>query len=145
MRPGLPAIVKLAERLLLEIEVAVSRFSHAHRYTMGSDLRSQMYQILMLANRAWREPARRTVRLEQLSREIDLFKLRLQIARNINACSSARQWEMIVRLAAQLGRQCGGWQREHRRMEQNASAPQASAQRLPILSTRAASSNEASL
>lgn len=38
----LPPIVKASERLMREIEIAVTRFPRAHRYTLGSDLRSDV-------------------------------------------------------------------------------------------------------
>lgn len=138
MAPGLPSIVKLASRLMLEVEVAVSRFTRAHRYTIGAELRAQIFEISAMTQEAWRDRARRAERLADLSREIDRFKLRLQLAQDLGVCSFA-QMEQLIRLAVQLGRQCGGWQREQSRTRQNAPAPAASVQRPQTLSIRVAS------
>lgn len=138
MAPGLPSIVKLASRLQLEVNAAVARFTRAHRYTVGAELRTSIFEVVFIAHEAWRERGQRAAHLAALSREIDRFKLRLQLAQDLGVCSFA-QMQMLIRLAVQLGRQCGGWQREQSRARQNAPAPQASAQRPPILSTRAAS------
>ena len=49
MAYGLPPIVKAAERVMGEIEIAVTRFPRAHRYTLGSDLRQQAMAVARLA------------------------------------------------------------------------------------------------
>ena len=50
-----PPIVKLAFGLLRDIELAVSKFPRCHRYGVGEDLRRNAREVLLVANRAWRD------------------------------------------------------------------------------------------
>ena len=68
---ALPPIVKLAERLLLEIEQAVRSFPRHHKYTLGTDLRQQAMEVVRLCNRAWRDRARQGHWTERLVWAID--------------------------------------------------------------------------
>jgi hypothetical protein len=81
----LPKIVKCAERVMAEIEIAVTRFPRAHRYTLGSDLRQQSMAVARLAHKAWRDRDQQTERIEQLSEAIDDLKLRMQLGQQVRA------------------------------------------------------------
>jgi len=139
----LPPIVKLAERLLLEIEQAVRRFARYHKYALGADLRAQAMHVCRLAQRAWRDAKRQAEWLAQLVWAVDDLKLTLQLGSRIKAFASFAQFEMLARLAADLGKQTGGWYKQKHLKGQNADAVTASPQRAQILSTRAASNLEA--
>ncbi len=121
-----------------EIEIAVTRFPRAHRYTLGSDLRSDTMRVARLAHKAWREREQQSDRIDELAEAIDDLKLRMQLAQQVKAFASFAQFEMLARLAGDLGRQCGGWQKRRKDKGQNASAS-VPAQRPSILSSRAAS------
>jgi len=78
---ALPPIVRLAERLLVEIEQAVRRFpSRYHRYAIGAVLRAQAMSVAKLAHRAWRDRQNQvrssawTPELEQLWRPLLVTK-----------------------------------------------------------------------
>jgi hypothetical protein len=141
----LPPIVKLAERVLLEVELVVRGFPRYHKYTIGSELREQARNAVRYAHRAWRDQARRPEWTGKLAFAIDDLKLSLQLGKQVQAFKSFRQFEVIARLAAELGRQCGGWRKQQSK-GQNArpAAEPSSAQRPQILSSRDAS-QEASL
>ncbi len=47
-----PPILRLVERLLVELEEAVRRFPRYHKYTLGSELRTQAMRIACLSHRA---------------------------------------------------------------------------------------------
>lgn len=49
MKQNLPPVIKLCERLLVDIELAVRRFARFHKYTFGSDLRTQAMNVTRLA------------------------------------------------------------------------------------------------
>ena len=138
MRDSVPKLAKDAERLLAEIEEAVTRFPRRHRYTLGSDLRVQAMAIARLAHRAWRDSTNRTARIVELSDAIDDLKLRLQLGQQVHAFVSFAQFEALGRLIVGIGRQCGGWQKRRNASGQSGmvSAP---GQRPPILSSHAAS------
>ncbi len=133
-----PPIIKAAERLLLEIEQAVRQFPRYHRYAVGADLRKQAMTVFSSANRAWRDRARQTELVGQLVWDIDSLKQHLQLAKLLHAFNSFRRFEMLARLAQDLGAQAGGWSR--RLSAPSAQNAQASgvAQRGQKLSTRTA-------
>lgn len=135
----LPPIVKLAERLLAEIEAAVRRFPRSYRYTHGSDLRAHAMKVAKLCHRAWRDRSRQTQWTSELVYAIDDLKLTMRLGQQIHAYVSFRQFEALYRLAIDLGRQCGGWLKQQRLKGQNAPASEAPEQRSSILSPRAAS------
>ena len=138
----LPPILKLAERLVVEIEQAVRSWPRYHKYTHGSTLRTQAIEVLQLANRAWRTRNQRSEWTGKLVWAVDDLKQSLQIGKHIKAFASFAQFEAIYQLAEELGKQCGAWharQSEKHPKSQNAGAQNATPQRAQILSARAAS------
>ena len=134
-----PPIIKAAERMAVEIDNAVRRFGRYHRYQIGSDLRARAQQVFINANNAWRERADQARWVAVLVRDIDALKQLLQIGKGVGAFASFRQFEMLIRLAEQLGSQAGGWRR-HLASSSHAQNAQAdgAAQRGKKLSTRTA-------
>ncbi len=96
----LPPIVRLAERLLLEIELAVRAFPRYHKYAVGAELREQARNAARLTHRAWRDRARQAEWTGKLAFAIDDVKLTLQLGKQVQAFKSFRQFEAIARLAA---------------------------------------------
>ncbi|MBN4937303.1 four helix bundle protein [Stenotrophomonas maltophilia] len=137
-----PPIIKAAERMAVEIENAVRKFPRYHRYhryQIGSDLRARAQQVFINANNAWRERAEQARWVAVLVRDIDALKRLLQIGKGVGAFASFRQFEMLIRLAEELGMQAGGWRRRLREVS-HAQSAQANgvAQRGKKLSTRTA-------
>ena len=133
-----PAIVKASERVLLEIEKAVRGFPRYHKYACGADLRCDARQVAKCAERAWRDHQRRALWVGRLVFAVDDLKRDLQLSLRIQAFGSFREFEALARLVADLGRQCGGWQKQQSK-RQNPGAQTGASERPQILSTRAAS------
>jgi hypothetical protein len=138
----LPPIVKQAERLLYEIEVAVRRFPRFHKYQIGADLRAMAMEIAKLTHRAWRDRAHQTEWIARLVWKIDELKIVLQLGTRVRAFASFAQFEMLARLASNLGKQAGGWQKTKHPKGQNPTS-RATSKRAQILSARPASIHEA--
>jgi hypothetical protein len=132
-----PPIVKLTERLLAEVELAVIRFPRFHRYASGADLRRDARAVASIAIRAWRDQHQRADRLVELVHAVDELKLSLQLSKRVEAFRSFAQFEALARLVSDLGRQCGGWQKKHSKSQNRASDP--SSGRATTLSARGAS------
>lgn len=132
-----PAIVQLAERVLVEIEQAVRGFPRYHKYAVGAELRSRARCAAQAACRAWRDVGYRTARLRELDAAIDNLKLELQTAQRLHAFKSFAQFECIARNVSNLGRQFGAWQRQH--LKGQSQQTDSSAGRAQILSARDAS------
>ena len=112
MHQALPPIAKLAQRLLVDIEQAVRGFVRYDRNSVGADLRAQAMQVVRICHRAWRDRPRVRYWTDQLVWAIDELKLTLQLAKDLRAFRSFNQFEQLIRLAEDLGRQAGGWKRQ---------------------------------
>ena len=137
----LPPIVKAAERLLVDIEQAVSRFPRAHRYAIGSDLRKKAMHVYSQACRAWRETTHKRHHVERLVWMVDELQQHMQIAKLLHAFVNFRQFEHLARQVNAIGAQAGGWRRNFQQSPsvQNAAGLKTGPQRDQKLSTRAAS------
>jgi hypothetical protein len=137
-----PPIVKVAERLMLDIERCVGGFTRSHKFAIGLDLRASARSLALLAHRAWRQRDQQRQRVDELVWAVDDMKIVLQLACQLRAFASFGQFEAVMRTARDLGRQVGAWNRQLNPKGQNA-APVPAGQRTQILSTRAASHHEA--
>ena len=132
----LPPIVKLAERLLVDIEHAVARFGRGFKYGFGAALREQAMHVALVAHRAWRDRAHQVEHIADLVRAVDDLKLRLQVGQRIHAFTSFAQFEQLARTASALGKQTGGWHRQQQHPMSQSGHRDAGGQRAPILSSR---------
>lgn len=100
-----------AQQLLLQVELAVRSFARWHKYTLGSELRQQAMAVCRLVARAAQQGdvQRRVAVLERLVWEIEDFKIRLQLAKELQAFASFAQFQCLAELAVALGKQSGGW------------------------------------
>ena len=133
-----PPIVKQAERVMREVEVAVRHFARYHKYSVGADLRDGARDVARLTHRAWRDSGRKSEWIDALVFAVDDLKLTLQLAKELQAFRSFSQFEGLARLVSDLGRQCGGWQRQRRQGQDGRTS--SSAQRSQRLSACDASS-----
>jgi len=131
--------VKDAQRARAAIEQAFTRMARRHKYSTGVDLRSAAKGVVLVALRAWRDPAGRLDRVRQLCEAVDALKVDLQLGKDVDAFRSFREFEAIVRLVDEVGRQSGGWLKRLLPKGQDARADHPPAQRAPILSSRSAS------
>ena len=144
MSANLPPIVKLAERLMLEVERAVRAFPRYHKYSLGQELRQQCRDVVRLCYRAWRARDQQQVLLPALVEGVDDIKLSLQLGSQLRAFRSFDQFEALLRVALDLGRQAGGWRRQvlsHPKGQNPEPVP--ARERAHTLSTRSASTQGA--
>ena len=112
MKRAYPPIFKLAERIVLQLEIAVRGFARYHKYTLGTDLRQQAMHVYRLAHRAWRNKAQQLDWLSQLVWAVDELKLSIQLAQQLKIFASFGQFEQIAQLVADMGKQTGGWYKQ---------------------------------
>jgi hypothetical protein len=115
MTPRVPDIVRLSERILLEVERAVVNFPKRHRYgeSAGGELRRSARDVVRATQHAWRAHHDRGPAIAALSAAIDALKVELQLCQSLGAFSSFGVFETLITLAQDIGRRCGGWQRKH--------------------------------
>jgi hypothetical protein len=136
-----PPILQAIQRLRSDIERAVPGFPRKYRYSLGAQLREEIHAVARLANRAWRDRVQVRRWTTSLVWAVDELKQTMQVAKEVKAFASFAQFEMLVREAEELGKQCGGWKRQHRAdhpIGQNAPG-YAQGQRAQTLSTSGAS------
>lgn len=136
-----PDVAKKAERLLADIEQTVKAFARYHKYTLGSEIRTQAMTVVRMCHRAWRDQSRQAHWLSELVWSIDELKLSIRIGSQIHAFKSFAQFESLIRAAEEVGRCAGGWKREYHRKGQNPPSND-SPERAQILSGCAASDKQ---
>lgn len=100
-----------ANRLLLAIEQAVRVFPRYHKYTLGTELRRQAMQVCRLIMRAADQRAEQARWLGQLVTAIDDLKLSVQLAKELEAFRSFKEFQTVAELAVAVGKQSGGWRK----------------------------------
>ncbi|MDP2903621.1 MAG: four helix bundle protein [Methylovulum sp.] len=100
-----------ATNLLLEIEQAVKHFPRYHKYTLGSELRTQAMLICRLTGRAWRDKSSAQHWLEKLVPAVDDLKIQLQLAKELQVFRNFAEFERLATLTVDVGKQSGGWLR----------------------------------
>ena len=138
MTVATPPIVRLAERLLVEVELAVSKWPRAHRYLSGADLRRAAMRVAKRALRAWRARDDKAAQVARLADAVDELKISLQVGMRLKAFRSFGQFEALARLSADVGRQVGGWLRQLQHPNGQNRGAQAPSERAKTLSTHAA-------
>jgi hypothetical protein len=139
VKPELPPIVKLAEQAAVAIERAVVGWPRFHKYQHGAVLRGQAMGVWQAAVRAWRNRAEQAALIEKLSEQIDDLKLSMQLGRQIGAYRSGGEFEAVYRIVHDLGRQCGGWKKQHAKRLNPAGQQHGQPERPQILSAPGAS------
>jgi len=133
-----PKIAQDIRRLRSEIERAVQGFYRIHKHSSGAILRAQARKLQGLVLRVWHDKARQAQWLEQLRHEIDQLKEDMQLAQDVRAFSSFRQFQHLYRQADEIGRQAGGWSKGQKHPSAQNGQRQGAAQSGQILSTHVA-------
>lgn len=94
-------------------------------------------KVFHLANRACRDRERQAAWVDELVWAVDDLRQFWQTAKLLDATRSFAQFEHIIRQVDAIGRQCGGWKRQHPKAQ--SARDDLHAQRGQKLSTRAAS------
>lgn len=134
----LPDVAKKSERLLVDLEQAVRGMARYHKYTLGSDIRTQAMAVVRMCHRAWRDQSNRASWISQLVWCVDELKLSLQIGAQLHAFQSFKQFESLIRKAEEVGRCAGGWKKDFHLQGQNQRS-KVPVERAQILSGRTAS------
>ncbi len=135
----LPKIVKDAARVRAMVEEAVVRMHIKHRHLSGTEIRAAAFRVVRSALAVWRAKGNQLPLMRALGESIDDLKLHLQLAKDVNAFRSWKEFEALVRLVDEVGRQSGGWLKRRIEQGQNARAATPRAQRAQTLSSRPAS------
>jgi len=119
MSTPLPPIYRDIRRLLVHNEELVRRFSRYHKYTVGTDLRTQAMNMMRGVNRACFDTGQQAPHIQASVWLVDDYKLTLQLAMEVGAFKNAAkgqanfsQFEEAANLVANIGKQCGGWQQK---------------------------------
>jgi len=103
-------IFKAMMELAIHVERIASRFSKAHKYTLGSELRRMCHQALGTIAAANSVKDREGLLLE-LRQVLERIKIHLVLAREVQAFSHKEQFAQATRLVVEVSRQNEGWLR----------------------------------
>lgn len=92
-------------KLMVAIEQAVKSFPRYHKYTLGSELRTNAHRLCQVVHRVATRQHNRHKLLQQLVELIDDLKCRIGIAQSLNAFKSFKQFESVTYLVVGLGKQ----------------------------------------
>ena len=110
-----PPIWRLANQMLLAVELAARRFPRYHKYSLGTEMRHQALRVLQSIHRAESRRQRGRIRaLQTLVEAIDDLKIQIQLARQLNCYASHTEFQRLAEMAVELGRQGRGWYRKAR-------------------------------
>ena len=101
-------IYKAAMDLTVYVEQVVRNFSRYHKYTLGSDLRQQSWELVTLIIRANSRPDKLPV-LHDLRERLEAFQVLLRIGKEVQAFQRFNSYAHAAELVVALSRQNEGW------------------------------------
>ena len=101
-------IYKAGFDLAVYIEQIVAGFSHYHKYTLGTELRTLSHKIVILIIKA-NNSTNKTESLKDLSDTLEEMKIIIHLSKEIKAFHSFNNFEVSIRYLDNVIRQCAGW------------------------------------
>ena len=111
--PDEPAAVTRTYQLILWAVPQVNKYPRDHRFTLGDRSVNHLYDLLELLVQASYTRDKQAL-LERANLEVDLLRHMFRLARDLKVLG-LRQYEHVVKLLDDIGRQVGGWRRAGRR------------------------------
>lgn len=112
-------IYRQAMLLVVHLEQVVRKFSRYNKYTLGSELRTQAYEVIALIIKANGEHNRLPL-LVDLRDGIERLKTTVRIANEVKAFQTFSAFATAVESLVSLGRQSEGWIKSVRGKQQGA-------------------------
>jgi hypothetical protein len=110
-------IYKKSLELAIYIEKIVKSWERYTKYTFGVDFRNKSKDILFLINRAYNSPENeRLVLIKQLLHAIEDMKMLIQMAQELKAFKTYKQFEITSILTIQIIKQAQSWYNHHARI-----------------------------
>jgi SPX domain protein involved in polyphosphate accumulation len=101
-------IYRSAMNLIVYIETIVKGFEKYHKYTIGVQLRERAQELLFLIAEA-NMLVQKHEKLYELRNSCERFKMSVQIAKELKAFRSFKQFEQSSRLAIEVCKQSQAW------------------------------------
>lgn len=102
-------IYRTALKLAVHLETVVRGFPRYSKYTLGSELRSQGQQVLLLIVRAHGNVAGRVERLRELRTVVESLLVTARLCHETKGFKTFAHFATVAELAAQVARQTEGW------------------------------------
>jgi len=97
-------------KLVVYIETIVRGFEKYHKYTIGLQLRERSQRLLFMIAKANMSTQKHQI-LHELRNTCEEFKMTIQIAKELHAFRSFKQFEHSARLAVDVCKQSQAWLR----------------------------------
>jgi hypothetical protein len=140
MKSAVPKIMKDSQRVRLCVYESVLRMARLNKYGVGIKLNQAAEAVVMAIHDMWRErePELKLAFCLTMIRRIDSLTFDLQLAKDLGAFRSFREFEAIIRIVEEVGAQSGGFRKRMGNKGQNAAAANPPQQRALTLSARTA-------
>ncbi|MEI6806467.1 MAG: four helix bundle protein [Myxococcaceae bacterium] len=112
-------IYKSAMDLVVSLDSIVRKFPQHHKYTLGMELRLKALEILQKTAEANRRETR-TQNIAELCDQIESLKILCNVAKEVQAFQSFKQFSQVMEQVLRITRQAEGWRRKSKpRSNQN--------------------------
>ena len=101
-------IYKAAVDLAVYIEQIVAGFSHYHKYTLGTELRTLSHKTVISIIKVNNMTDKRTGLIE-LSNILEEMKVIIHLSKEVKAFHSFNSFEVCIRYLDSVIKQCSGW------------------------------------
>lgn len=103
-------IYRSAMDLVVKLDLAVRAFPQYHRYVLGTQMRTQALALLSLIVEAM-PPENRVLKVSKLCDDAESMKLLCNVAKEVKAFASFKQFMLIMEQVIDLTRQAVGWRK----------------------------------
>jgi hypothetical protein len=111
--PELP-VIQLTYDFILWMVGHTSKFSRAHKFSLGDRLEKQGYQVLEDLIRAKFNRDRAGI-LENVNLELEILRFQIRLARDLK-CLTPKSYGYAAEQIEEIGRMVGGWLKQSRSM-----------------------------
>ncbi len=107
-------IFREALKLNLYLEDAVRNFPKYEKYGIGFELRENAREILYSISFVYLEKENLAENIQIVRKEIEKMKTKIYLAKELKALRDFKQFELLSKMAYNLGLQAGGWYNANR-------------------------------
>lgn len=111
-------IFRDATALVIAIENAVKNFPRYHKYTLGSEMRKNAYDLLTAITYSINDKSSRRQTIKKAHQFSEILKIKIHLAKNITNLSF-KTFDNLATLVISLSKQCKAWQKQLQHQRQN--------------------------
>ncbi len=111
-------IYRNATRLVIAIEECVKKFPRYHKYTVGSEMRKNTYDVLTAITYSINNTQTRIQSIKKAHDFSEVLKIKIHLAKSITNLSF-KIFEHLATLVISISKQCKAWHKQLQHQHQN--------------------------